>query len=280
MSKTSSSILNHFKRKAEVNPPDSSPKRQKIIEPSISVAPKPTSKPLKGDLKFTITPPDFDLETSQIPGREIKKKPDLDLILFKPFLSKPCAKQLYKYLLEALPWYKVFSWKAGPSSQVIYKRGPLTITTPRYTTVFGRDEISPPETKYKRTPRPIPPALLSLKKLVEQHTYTTYNFCLINFYSSGKDSISYHSDDEHFLGPLPTYFVSHQFLMSRIASLSLGGEREFYLKNKADNKLVEKYLLQNGDMIVMQNETQSKWLHAIPKRAHAEPRIKYFVQYL
>jgi alkylated DNA repair dioxygenase AlkB len=66
--------------------------------------------------------------------------------------------------------------------------------------------------------------------------------------------------------------------MSRIASLSLGGEREFYLKNKADSKLVEKYLLQNGDMIVMQDETQSKWLHAIPKRAHAERRIKYFVQ--
>jgi hypothetical protein len=25
----------------------------------------------------------------------------------------------------------------------------------------------------------------------------------------------------------------------------------------------------------MQGETQGKWLHAIPKRAHAEPRIKY-----
>jgi hypothetical protein len=38
---------------------------------------------------------------------------------------------------------------------------------------------------------------------------------------------------------------------------------------------VEKYLLQNGDMVVMRGETQSKWLHAIPKRTHAEPRIKY-----
>ena len=87
---------------------------------------------------------------------------------------------------------------------MIYKRGPMTITTPRYTTVFGRDDISPPTTKYKRTPRPIPPPLMGLKALVEAHTDTTYNFCLVNFYSSGKDSISYHSDDEHFLGPLPT----------------------------------------------------------------------------
>jgi alkylated DNA repair dioxygenase AlkB len=205
MSKTSSSILNHFKRKGQENDPESSPKRQKMAEP-IS-APKLISEPRKGDFKFNISPPNFDLEIFHIPGREIKKKPDLDLVLFKPFLLKPCAKQLYKYLLESLPWYKVLSCCPNISSQVIYKRGPLTVTTPRYTTVFGRDEVSPPTTKYKRRPRAIPLALLSLKKLVEEQTNTTYNFCLVNFYSSGKDSISYHSDDEHFLGPLPTYVL-------------------------------------------------------------------------
>ena len=62
---------------------------------------------------------------------------------------------------------------------------------------------------------------------------------------------------------------------SRIASLSLGGKREFYLKDKANKKLVEKYLLWSGDMVVMQGETQSKWLHSIPKRTNVEPRIKY-----
>ena len=61
----------------------------------------------------------------------------------------------------------------------------------------------------------------------------------------------------------------------RIASLSLGGDRDFYLKNKENGKLLEKYLLQSGDMVVMQGQTQSKWLHAVPKRNHAEPRIKY-----
>jgi alkylated DNA repair dioxygenase AlkB len=81
----------------------------------------------------------------------------------------------------------------------------MTITTPRYTTVFGRDDVSPPTTKYKWTPRPIPDALMRLKEFVERDTGMNYNFCLVNFYASGKDSISYHSDDEHFLGPLPTY---------------------------------------------------------------------------
>jgi hypothetical protein len=30
-------------------------------------------------------------------------------------------------------------------------------------------------------------------------------------------------------------------------------------------------------MVVMQGETQGKWLHAIPKRTRAEPRIKYLI---
>lgn len=65
-----------------------------------------------------------------------------------------------------------------------------------------------------------------------------------------------------FLGPNPT-----------IASISLGGSRDFYLKNKADGTKVEKFVLDDGDLLIMQGTTQSKWLHSIPKRAHALPRI-------
>ena len=115
---------------------------------------------------------------------------------------------------------------------MIYKRGPLTITTPRYTTVFGRDEVSPPTTKYKRQPRPIPKALASLKTLVEQHTNTTYNFCLVNFYSTGKDSISYHSDDEHFLGPLPTYSPIDAIAHVELRVYPLAATETFILRTK------------------------------------------------
>lgn len=56
----------------------------------------------------------------------------------------------------------------------------------------------------------------------------------------GQHSISFHSDDEQFLGPLPC-----------IASLSLGGSRDFLLKHKQDAQRKEKYLLESGDLIVM-----------------------------
>ena len=50
----------------------------------------------------------------------------------------------------------------------------------------------------------------------------------------GTHSISYHSDDERFLGPLPT-----------IASLSLGGSRDFYMRHKEHPQRIEKFLLVN-----------------------------------
>merc|ERR1712093_623414 len=83
-----------------------------------------------------------------------------------------------------------------------------------------------------------------------------FNFCLVNLYENGKDSISWHSDDESFLGPLPC-----------IASLSLGSPRDFQMKHKTDKSApVEKWSLESGDMVVMRGTTQSRWLHSVPKR--------------
>ncbi|KAF3216789.1 hypothetical protein TWF106_008189 [Orbilia oligospora] len=70
------------------------------------------------------------------------------------------------------------------------------------------------------------------------------------------DSISYHSDDESFLGPNPT-----------IASLSLGTTRDFLMKHKEDKSLNIKLPLSNGELIIMKGATQRKWLHSIPKRS-------------
>jgi len=121
------------------------------------------------------------------------------------------------------------------SGRYSIKRGPVEtqINTPRYTTVFGLDETSRfsqdgntivdavngrsvPKDKYQCQPRPIPQCLDSLRILVENVTGCKFNFTLVNYYASGDDSISYHSDDERFLGVDPA-----------IASLSLGAKRDF-----------------------------------------------------
>jgi alkylated DNA repair dioxygenase AlkB len=117
----------------------------------------------------------------------------------------------------------------------------------------------------KYPPRPIPNCLNDLQIVTEKATSCKFNFCLVNYYASGADSISYHSDDERFLGPLPA-----------IASFSLGAKRDFLLKHKPfqpddskplppETKFV-KLPLASGDMILMRGKTQANWLHSIPKR--------------
>ncbi|PRP88820.1 hypothetical protein PROFUN_00288 [Planoprotostelium fungivorum] len=232
--------------------------------------------------------PSFRIEDglSSQEGSNIRKHGDLDLLYFSPFLKKDYAQQLYLHLLNNMPWYRV-----------TYTVGARTIRTPRWTTVFGLDdtaEFEPPEEDgtvagrgvrpkkggklpaktYKNDPRPLPLLLSQLKKLVEEKTGAEYNFCLLNLYLDGKDSISYHSDDEGFLGENPT-----------IASMSLGSTRTFLFKqkekddgvayagNKNKNKKgkgvgkgpVEKFQLNSGDLIVMRSTTQRNWLHSIPK---------------
>ncbi|KZT52560.1 hypothetical protein CALCODRAFT_502112 [Calocera cornea HHB12733] len=199
---------------------------------------------------FTVTPPSFSLNIhSPLSGKDIIDK-DLDMVLYRPFLDSP--RQLYNYLLESLPWYRVRYTVRG-----------MTINTPRYTTVYGKDMMNGVDTAYQKKPRPIPPLLAALKDEVERVSGASFNFVLCNFYADGKDSISYHSDDESFLGPDPT-----------IASMTLGGTRAFHMKHKTDRSVpVFKTDLRDADLLIMRGKTQACWEHSVPKRANVPPRI-------
>lgn len=252
-------------------------------------------------------------------GKPMTHAPDLDLLYFQPFLPRPAATALFTFLRASLPFYRVkYSIKRGSTE--------TEINTPRYTTVFGLDanaKFSPgtsenpdvagtsildaktgkplPEATYTCRPQPIPECLDLLRRLVEAFTGSEYNFVLVNYYASGQDSISYHSDDEKFLGHEPA-----------IASLSLGATRDFLMRHKplardarkdatagisgnrgtvggkkgagkvdAENEeLTEEDLavreahknplklpMAGGDMVLMRGRSQSHWLHSVPKRA-------------
>jgi len=207
-------------------------------------------------------------------GRPINDQPDLDLLYFQPYIPKEVEKELFQFLRQELPFYRV---------RYTIKRGPVVaeVNTPRYTTVFGVDDSScfshdgtilhaqsrKPIQKdwYRCKPRPIPGCLDFLRKITEGSTGQTYNFCLVNYYASGNDSISFHSDDERFLGTDPA-----------IASFSLGARRDFLMKHKSVAPSSDKPLkaeakplklpLGSGDMVLMRGTTQANWLHSIPKR--------------
>jgi alkylated DNA repair dioxygenase AlkB len=210
-------------------------------------------------------------------GKLMNDQLDLDLVYYQPYVPSSIAPGLFEFLRQELPFYRV--------QYNITRGGAQTqINTPRFTTVFGVDDTSrfapdgsiidaktgkPVEkTRYKCAPRPIPQCLEELKKVTEGTTGETFNFCLVNYYADGKDSISYHSDDERFLGPNPA-----------IASFSLGAKRDFLMKHKPippkEGVVTEepkgvKLPLGPGDMVLMRGKTQANWLHSIPKRAGPE----------
>lgn len=230
-------------------------------------------------------------------GRAINDQPDLDLLYFEPYIPSEIQSDVFNFLRSNLFFYRV---------SYTIKRGSVqtNINTPRFTTVFGVDETSffahrderggggeesestavlvdkqtgleVPKEKYKCAPRPIPHCLSTLRNLAEATTGEKFNFCLVNYYASGNDSISYHSDDERFLGKDPA-----------IASFSLGARRDFLMRHKPveprrDGETVAqevqdavakplKLALASGDMVLMRGRTQANWLHSIPKRKGGE----------
>lgn len=207
-------------------------------------------------------------------GRNINQRTDLDLVYYQPYIPKEIQRDLFDFLRRELFFYRV---------KYKIKRGTMEtdISTPRFTTVFGVDEtarfnaegdaVDPVSGRgvakdaYQRRPRPIPECLDVLRRLTENSTGCKFNFALVNYYASGADSISYHSDDEKFLGPEPA-----------IASFTLGAKRDFLLRHKKtpaadmlDSKPL-KFELGSGDMVLMKGKTQSCWEHSIPKRKGGE----------
>ncbi|KAI0600196.1 hypothetical protein F4775DRAFT_74244 [Biscogniauxia sp. FL1348] len=249
---------------------------------------------------------------SSSPGRPITDT-DLDLLYFEPFIPRPASRQLFEFLRASLPFYRVeydITRSSSSSSQKQRIRTPRWTTVfglddtahfvPSSAAGTGiRDSsVLVPNCRpgsYRATPRPMPQCLEDLrvaveralaaasgreedKELKEEETDDSsrmFNFCLVNYYASGADSISFHSDDERFLGPHPT-----------IASLSLGATRDFLMKRKpaasgaaqapaAAETITTKPLklpLATGDMVVMRGTTQANWLHSVPKRSGRNER--------
>jgi len=92
--------------------------------------------------------------------------------------------------------------------------------------------------------------LLEIKQKIEA-VQGKYNFCLLNRYRSGSDSMGWHSDDEPEMGNV-------------IGSLSLGATRKFRIRHNITRE-TQTFLLGNGTLIIMAGTMQQFWQHEVPK---------------
>ncbi|MCL6267949.1 alpha-ketoglutarate-dependent dioxygenase AlkB family protein [Flagellimonas myxillae] len=171
--------------------------------------------------------------------------PKSDMVYYPAILSTEKSDQYFKILKETVPWRQ-------DEITVFGKTHPQ----PRLTALYGNNSKAYSYSGITMQPLEFTQNLLDLKEIVEQIAKTSFSTCLLNFYRDGKDSNGWHSDDEKELGKNPV-----------IASVSLGAERFFHLRNKSDKTLKHKMLLEHGSLLVMKGETQHFWQHQIPKTA-------------
>ncbi|MGA0805554.1 MAG: alpha-ketoglutarate-dependent dioxygenase AlkB family protein [Pseudohongiellaceae bacterium] len=118
-----------------------------------------------------------------------------------------------------------------------------------------------PQARYRYSgillaPLPFTPLLLEIRTELEQYSGHCFNAVLLNLYRDGKDSMSWHSDDERELGADPV-----------IASVSLGSTRRFELRHRHRRELGKLALqLTHGSLLLMGKGVQPNWLHQIPKQ--------------
>lgn len=170
---------------------------------------------------------------------------------YGPVMSRKQADDYFDTLMREIAWQH--------DQAVIYGR---TITTRRKVAWHADRPFSYTYSKITKKARPWIPVLTTLKNLIEKATGEHFNCCLLNLYHNGSEGMAWHSDAEKELKR-----------DGAIASLSLGGGRNFAFKHKGTKETIRQ-LLDHGSLLVMKGKTQTHWLHQLPptKRVSA-PRI-------
>jgi alkylated DNA repair dioxygenase AlkB len=177
---------------------------------------------------------------------------DGEVIFYENFFDYKESNKLLTELSSATKW-----------QQDTIKMFGKSIPLPRLTAWYGDEGKSYTYSGIEQHPEPWTPILSRIKERVEEIAEVTFNSVLLNLYRDGKDSVSWHSDDEPALGQNPI-----------IASVSFGSIRRFKLKHKHDQKQKADIDLTPGSLLLMKGETQHYWFHQIAKTTKdVTPRI-------
>jgi alkylated DNA repair dioxygenase AlkB len=127
-----------------------------------------------------------------------------------------------------------------------------TVSSPRLVCAFGDDGLRYRYSGVERQTHPWPSGLREVRDRLGE----PFNYALVNWYRDGEDYIGWHSDKEADLAP-----------EASIASLSLGAERRFLLRDrKGKGDRTVEVPLADGSLLWMRGETQKKWKHSLPKQ--------------
>ncbi len=175
-----------------------------------------------------------------------------DIIFDKGFINSDIATSFFGMLMTTIEWHKTL---------LNMKNEPIEINR-RMAYIYDKPVI------YKYAGLQLQGSvwtneLLEIKQILESKTKYKFNSVLLNLYETGKDEIRWHSDKESQLGEKPV-----------IACINLGAGRTFHFAKKGEKDCKTGYFVENGDLLIMLENCQDNWLHAIlPEKSIKEPRI-------
>lgn len=179
--------------------------------------------------------------------------PDAEVAVFDEFFQSNESDQFFQALLNQTNWRQDKIRMFGKQ-----------IELPRLTAWYGDEGKAYTYSGISMLPDPWTQTLLSIKRRVDGAAHVQFNSVLLSLYRSGRDSLSWHQDDEPELGKNPV-----------IASLSFGDTRSFQFRHKYKKELdTISVPLTHGSLLIMKGTTQQFWVHQVPKTAKpVGPRI-------
>lgn len=178
--------------------------------------------------------------------------PDARLCYFQYFFNTDEAEHFYSKLSKTIPW----------------QQDPITVfgktyDQPRLTALHANNTKPYSYSGITMYPNQMTTELTAIYERIRTVSSLEFTSVLLNLYRDGKDSNGWHADNEKELGRSPS-----------IASVSFGAQRFFHLKHRTIKEARLKVLLHSGSLLLMEGDTQEKWLHQIPKTAKPiQPRI-------
>jgi alkylated DNA repair dioxygenase AlkB len=113
----------------------------------------------------------------------------------------------------------------------------------------------------------LPPLLEELRRSLSARYGETFDSVGFNLYRDGRDGVAWHGDH-----------IAAAIARPVVALVALGERRKLLFRRKGGGPS-HAFPLGRGDLLVTGGEAQRTWEHAIPKVAHAGPRISLAFRY-
>ncbi len=200
---------------------------------------------------MSLFPSDIDSNNNLLPK-------DGTVNYYGKILTSAEANRFYASLLSTIEWQH--------DEIILYGK---RIVTKREVAWYGDEPYKYTYSNSTKYALPWAKELLELKTLVEKQTGEKFNSCLLNLYHNGDEGMAWHSDNEKELKK-----------DGAIASLSFGAKRKFAFKHNDSPESIS-LILEHGSLLVMKDEIQSHWKHALPPSKKIKtPRINLTFRFI